>query len=324
MALSRTAQVVVAVVTLLIAVACLIIAARPLFGRLDLIANQLRSSNWNVSGGRDSLDAAIGALHQGHELEWKSHLLAGSGMAFPISDDARQDTINDLADHAVSPSLLYQRGNGNISNAYAALVSNLSTSNDIDAATRQSAVALLTKFTLPIDNFVSYPVNTNPPQDVLDLWDRRGVALAQSAKCRGKVGARSGTGGQLDAEISVRPRYTVVDFIRPWVSENLLQEAAASVDPQVKSHFGNGGDLNEIPASLVVILPDQVSIVVGDSNSLTALKSLRASGSCCHVECLGLDMDLPNGAPSVEGDAFIGERNAPAPALYSLITHKLR
>lgn len=306
----------------LAAFAALLWLSAPLWKRGGQLVAHLQSGNWAVSGGNKPIDSALLQKYPQPSEGWKIAYMAGSGGSFPLDDSRRADSINDLGDYLYTSDVIARRTTTRLSAQYAALVDRSNRADGIAPAVWAEAKTALETFQNDLgSDFDRYPVDTAPSAESLANWNANPVQLPQSARCVGTVrGYRSDAG--LAADISIHPRYRLLPFDRPWYVPALVDAAARSSDPRLKSFVTGNGPLAEIPEELAVILPDGVIIRV-PARLAEQKTALLRSGDCCRVECLGITFDLVSGSARPLADGTImGRRNAPDPYVYALISRR--
>jgi hypothetical protein len=134
-------------------------------------------------------------------------------------------------------------------------------------------------------DFPRFPVSSNPAFDGARTWDDFSVVLPQSARCLGSVASFASPDVQLSADISFSPRILEVELARPWLSDELLNQAARDERANVREHFNFRGDLSIIPWRFWVLMPDQISFKLIQPSDSDMLKKIMDDGICCNVVC---------------------------------------
>ena len=143
-------------------------------------------------------------------------------------------------------------------------------------------------------------------------WDRGAVILEQESKCRGTVSPSSGQPETAPVTVTIYPRVTQVQLIRPWLSETLLDSFDRKQSPTTEEFFG-GTDktLSIIPERLSILVAEEVHVDFGNSTDSRPISQWAKESRCCSVQCDQMSLSLEPSTPFFIKDTSFRLRRYP-------------
>lgn len=172
-------------------------------------------------------------------------------------------------------------------------------------------------------------VNSDPPWDMDGAWSAHAVTTWTGSQTqRIRVQPRGASTEEIIAYATRAPRYVEVDLLRPWMSDQLLDELSQSPVLQVHRHFSSiDGRLHLIPAKLWVRLGDEVLLEAKSKEEVARLSDWAENGRCCRIILAGEQEETellldPMSLGRIRGGVFLGHEPDDAPLLWALVSRR--
>lgn len=170
--------------------------------------------------------------------------------------------------------------------------------------------------------FDQFQVFTDPPYDVTALWNSRSTELPSQGRCLGKAYSYAAAASAVAVDFTLAPRLLEVTLVRPWLSDQVLDEFATA-QREASRHFGEGGDLGIIPSRLWVLMPERVRLKGVSESDQETLENWAKQDTCCRLVCDAVEVTLDKSSLRFGNDKRLAALRSDArPLLYAIASRR--
>jgi hypothetical protein len=124
--------------------------------------------------------------------------------------------------------------------------------------------------------------------------------------------------------MTVFPRVTEVQLVRPWLSDELLDSYERRKSETTTEYFG-GPDrrLGVIPSKLLVLMAEEVEIDLVSADERHMVEQWAKESRCCTATCDELTMALSPANPfRIKDGTYVLRRSEALPLLFAIVSRK--